>query len=38
MWETVWDILVDTLKDTAEIIPILFLAYLLMAVGSVVSY
>lgn len=30
MWETVWDILVDTLKDTAEIIPILFLAYLLM--------
>ncbi len=30
MWETIWDILLDTLKDTAEIIPILFLAYLLM--------
>ncbi len=30
MWETVWDILLDTLKDTAEIIPVLFLAYLLM--------
>ena len=30
MWETIWDILLDTLKDTAEIIPVLFLAYLLM--------
>lgn len=30
MWETLWDILLDTLKDTAEIIPVLFLAYLLM--------
>ena len=30
MWETIWDILLDTLMDTAEIIPILFLAYLLM--------
>lgn len=30
MWQTIWDILLDTLKDTAEIIPILFLAYLLM--------
>lgn len=30
MWETFWDILLDTLKDTAEIIPVLFLAYLLM--------
>lgn len=30
MWETIWDILLDTLKDTAEILPVLFLAYLLM--------
>jgi hypothetical protein len=30
VWETIWDILLDTLKDTAEIIPVLFLAYLLM--------
>lgn len=30
MWESVWDILLDTLKDTAEILPVLFLAYLLM--------
>ena len=30
MWETILDILIDTLKDTAEILPVLFLAYLLM--------
>lgn len=30
MWETVFDVLLDTVKDTLEIIPILFLAYLFM--------
>lgn len=30
MWDTIWDVLVDTFMDTVEIIPILFLAYLLM--------
>lgn len=30
MWETLWEILSDTFLDTIEIIPILFLAYLLM--------
>lgn len=30
MWNTVRDVLLDTLKDTAEILPVLFLAYLLM--------
>ena len=30
MWATVWDVVLDTLKDTIEIIPVLFLAYLLM--------
>lgn len=30
MWDVIWDVLVDTAMDTVEIIPILFLAYLLM--------
>ena len=30
MWNTILDILLDTLKDTAEILPVLFLAYLFM--------
>ena len=30
MWETIWDCTLDSLKDCAMMLPILFLAYLLM--------